>query len=390
MNKNTPNLDQILPWGITLSIMFSFLSISICQIFLGLTLILWVALLIKTRQKPKFPLFFWAMLAYVLLSLLACVRSDNPYVSFKDSRELLLFLLVPIIYTGFKTLKQIRWSTYALLGAATASIVFSFGYFLIKAAPGERVAGFMGHYMTQAGLLMLFSALGLSMFLFSRGRFRYVWGIGFGLAAVALILTLTRSAWIGLLIIAVVALLFYKPRTLILVPIALGLFFLVSPPHIKTRALSIFNPKAYSNAQRIEYLSAGLEIIKDYPLTGTGPNTVHVIFQRPKYDLSEEARNNVHLHNNLIQIAAERGIPSLLAWLTFMIWILLSLLKRRNDRERSGLPYVVAAAAGLLALLAAGMFEYNFGDSEVFMLFLYLITLPFARENILKNLPANE
>jgi hypothetical protein len=32
------------------------------------------------------------------------------------------------------------------------------------------------------------------------------------------------------------------------------------------------------------------------------------------------------------------------------------------------------------AMLAAGMFEYNFGDSEFLMLFLVLVTLPFAAE----------
>jgi hypothetical protein len=39
------------------------------------------------------------------------------------------------------------------------------------------------------------------------------------------------------------------------------------------------------------------------------------------------------------------------------------------------------AATGLAtvtAMLAAGMFEYNFGDSEFLMLFLILVTLPFA------------
>jgi hypothetical protein len=29
-------------------------------------------------------------------------------------------------------------------------------------------------------------------------------------------------------------------------------------------------------------------------------------------------------------------------------------------------------------MLAAGMFEYNFGDSEFLMLFLVLVTLPYA------------
>jgi hypothetical protein len=32
----------------------------------------------------------------------------------------------------------------------------------------------------------------------------------------------------------------------------------------------------------------------------------------------------------------------------------------------------------MIAMLTAGLFEYNFGDSEFQMLFLFLITLPFA------------
>ena len=37
-----------------------------------------------------------------------------------------------------------------------------------------------------------------------------------------------------------------------------------------------------------------------------------------------------------------------------------------------------AALAATAAMLAAGLFEYNFGDSEFLMLFLVLVTLPFA------------
>jgi hypothetical protein len=42
---------------------------------------------------------------------------------------------------------------------------------------------------------------------------------------------------------------------------------------------------------------------------------------------------------------------------------------------------LVAAGLGVfVAMLTAGMFEYNFGDSEFLMLFLVLITLPFAAD----------
>jgi CHASE2 domain-containing sensor protein len=86
-----------------------------------------------------------------------------------------------------------------------------------------------------------------------------------------------------------------------------------------------------------------------------------------------------------MQIAAERGIPTLLAWLTFMAWAFISLFKLLKNKDPALLPFTATALASLLALAVAGLFEYNFGDSEITMLFLYLITLPFAFERIQKN-----
>jgi hypothetical protein len=42
----------------------------------------------------------------------------------------------------------------------------------------------------------------------------------------------------------------------------------------------------------------------------------------------------------------------------------------------------IAALAALLALFTAGLFEYNFADSEITMLFLYMITIPFSLARI--------
>jgi hypothetical protein len=39
---------------------------------------------------------------------------------------------------------------------------------------------------------------------------------------------------------------------------------------------------------------------------------------------------------------------------------------------------VATALAAVASMLAAGLFEYNFGDSEFLMLFLVLVTVPFA------------
>lgn len=377
-------ISCLVPAAIAFYLLFSMVSISVSQAMLGIAFILWVIYMIRSKQKIIFPGFFWALLAYSFLSLIACIFSDNPKVSFIDSRELLLFLIVPLVYTGFQKIKDIRMSNLALLASGLVSVLFSFFIFLFKYEPGERISGFMGHYMTQAGLLLLFATLALSLLLFNHGKTKYIWGAAFFASSIALVLTLTRNAWVGLAVAAFVLLFLYKPKFVVLLPIGLALAFLVSPKSIKQRALSVFSLKSPSNAIRIEYLRTGWEIIKEYPLFGTGPDTVDVIFQNPKYDLSEDARSNVHLHNNIIQIAAERGLFTLLAWLAFVIWAFVSLIRLIKNKNPSLFPFTAAALSGLLAFFAAGLFEYNFGDSEVVTLFLYLITMPFAAKRILK------
>ena len=373
-------LSSIIPFLFSLFLLFSFHSISIGQIFLCITFIVWIIFLALRRINFAVPRYFWPLVVYAFLSLIASAASVNPSVSFQDSRELLLFLIIPIVFTGFTRDQDIKIAMAALLLSASVSILYSFFCFFFRYTPGDRIAGFMGHYMTQAGLLVLFSALALSIFLFAKEKIRFVWGGMFILAAAALVLTLTRSAWIGILVAGCVILFLYKPKTLILIPVVAGLFFAVSPKHIKNRALTIFKRRSYSNMERLEYIHAGIKIIKDYLLFGTGPDTVDMVFQDPKYELSESAKRNVHLHNNFLQIAAERGIFAFIAWLTFVIWTLISLIKLTKNKDPSLRPLAVGALAGFLALLAAGMFEYNFGDSEILTLLLFIITIPFAKK----------
>lgn len=360
-------------------------SISLVQIFLFFSLICWIIILIQEKQKIQFPSFFWPLITYAVLSLVSAFLSVNPEISLKDSRELLLFLIIPIVYTGFRKTPTLNKAHTAILVSGYLSCLYSFLYFFFKASPGERITGFMGHYMTQAGLLLLFSCMTLSKFVFTRNKVRYLWGMGFLFSIPALILTQTRSAWIGLVIAVSLILLLYKPKTLIFVPLAVGLLILGSPRPIKERVFSIFSLKNQSNKQRIEYIKAGIKIIGEFPFFGTGPDTVDMVFQNPKYDLSEEAKRNVHLHNNIIQIGAERGIPTLLAWLAFMIWTFLSLIKHLKNKDPGLVSLTAAALAAVLGLAAAGLFEYNFADSEITILFLYMITIPFSLARIQKK-----
>jgi O-antigen ligase len=378
-------LSRLLPLFITLFVLFSMVSISLSQIFLALAFAVLVILVAKKQIKVSFPPFFWGMIVYCALSILASFFSVNPGVSLIDAKDLLLFLIIPIVYMGLRQTNEIKRANLALLASAYVSIFYSLFTYLFKAAPGERVQGFMGHYMTQAGVMLLFGALALSIFIFSRDKARFFWGLGFFLSVLILILTSTRSAWIGMIIATSVVLFFFKPKALIFVPIATALILFLSPKEVKNRALSIFSTRSYSNAQRLEYLNAGIKIIKEYPIFGTGPNTVEMEFQNPKYGLSEEAKQNVHLHNNILQIAAERGIPTLLVWFVFIVWLLISLIKFVPNKDPALFPLTVAAIAAFLAHFAAGFFEYNFADAEVAALFFYIMIIPFAQARNLEK-----
>ena len=360
------------------SLLFSLISISLTESFLFMAVVLWAVWLLVEKRNFSAPAFFIPLLAYSALSLASSAFSVNATVSFRDCRELALYLMIPVAYMSLRGLAAVRRANYAVFASAAVSILYAFYREFFKSAPEERIQAFMGHYMTQAGLLAMFVALALAMAIFGKGKARYLWGAGALAAGAALEMTLTRSAWIGVAVAAFVLVLIWKPKFVLVVPVLVAVVFFASPEAVKRRVLSIFTLQGYSNRMRIEYLRAGAGIIRDYPLLGTGPDTVDMVFQSPKYGLSDEAKRNVHLHNTIVQIAAERGLPAAAAWLVFVVWVGVSLVKVVRTREPDRLPLAAGGLAALAVLVVAGLFEYNFGDSEITILFLYLITTPFA------------
>jgi putative inorganic carbon (HCO3(-)) transporter len=188
--------------------------------------------------------------------------------------------------------------------------------------------------------------------------------------------TFSRNAWIGAG--AAVALLFLlkDARLLIAFPVVAVLFFAVAPADIQQRFFSIFDAQDINRRDRLAMLEAGTRIVRDHPLTGVGPDMVLRTY--PDYRTADAVLEMPpHLHNVPVHIAAERGLPALAVWLWFIGVVMIDAwrLFKADDAER-WLP--AATLAAVVAMLTAGLFEYNFGDSEFLMLFLFVITLPFA------------
>jgi len=238
----------------------------------------------------------------------------------------------------------------------------------------QRPQGTLGHYMTYSGLLMLVIGTALAKLLFdSREK---AWpALVMPALLLAVALTSTRMAWVGVCAAAAVLLIVKDFRLLAILPIVGAITFAAAGPAITQRLMSMFDAKDPTRRDRIAMLLEGQHMVHDHPVFGVGPNMVEVVY--PQYRIAEAVEKvNPHLHNVPMQIAAERGLPALVLWLGFLGTLLHGLYQRlRSIRPRSA---AAAALASVVGMLAAGMFEYNFGDSEFLMLFLLLITLPFA------------
>jgi O-antigen ligase len=193
-------------------------------------------------------------------------------------------------------------------------------------------------------------------------------------AGLALVASQTRSAWIGAMLgLVIVAVL--RARRLLWLVAGLAAVVLVLRPAAVTPRLTIGDE---SSRDRYYMWHAGADMILDKPVFGQGPGMILDAY--PRYRWPEATHlQQPHLHNNLLQIAAERGLPGLAFFLWWAAVAFLAAL--REARRRSGEAGGWAAAGTLAALSAvfvAGLFEYNLGDSEVLLLVLLLTAVPFA------------
>ena len=350
-------------------------SIAAAQILLAIALIGWLLLLIVRRERFAAPHFFWPLLAYAGVTLISAALSSDRRTSIIDCKQLVLFLIVPLVYRFVSRSRAPMLMTVILTCAALSAVYGIFQYGILRYDHlGLRPRGTLGHWMTYSGLLMTVIAVAMARVLFGRGERTWAALVLPALGA-AVALTFTRSAEVG--VCAAAALLFSLKdfRLFAIVPIAAAVFFAIAPGQITARFVSMFDKKDPTRIDRLAMLHEGERMVAAHPLTGVGPNMVERRYAEYRGD---DAVNqiNPHLHNNVLQIAAERGLPAVAIWLWFIVTLVRDGWRRFKDATDRFLP--AAALAATTAMLTAGLFEYNFGDSEFLMLFLIVATLPFA------------
>ena len=345
----------------------------------------------RARRHPLTP----PLAAYAGWTLLSAALSGNPGWSFWIARDLLRAAVLYLVLAGTHDGRH----AVRLWQAFLAALTLMAGYGLVQAyvcaaGPTGGLAGWAGAlctharrirgpfsiYMTFGGVLLL----GVLVFLahLANTPWRRAWWMvpGATVTVLALAFTYSRNAWLGLAA-GVLGLLVTARRTVRVVAIlavVLAAASIVIPGTVADRVRSTVNLQDPTIRDRVAMWRAGLSMIADHPLFGVGPGEVRAWYQH--YRRPEAIRPSTgHLHNSAVQIAAERGLPALLAWLWLWLtffregWRVLGRLGAAPSVRRG---LVSASLGGVAGFLVAGLFEYNFGDGEVVMVVYALMALP--------------
>lgn len=265
-----------------------------------------------------------------------------------------------------------------------------------------RAAGFYGHYITYAEALQLIASLTFGLFISLKKK----WSLSGGLLlfciagfCFALLLTVTRASSLSFLISATsIVFVAANRRTIFVlaicaVPLVLGGLLLLQ----QKRNVGFFDSKDDSIVWRETVQREGFRLLVNKPrhvFVGVGMDSIKRHWR--EWGLFENNIPMGHMHSNFLQIALERGVPALILWIALLVLyarMLWRMLRSKILKNWMDYGIVLGAFGGLVGFVSSGFVHYNWGDSEVVMIFYFIMALSLVieresrRELNVANLP---
>jgi O-antigen ligase len=355
-------------------------SIAVSSIGLTLAILSWIAVSVHDGRWPteKTPLDYF-FLAYIIVELVSAALAIYKWESFVNSKRL---ILISVVYLTARYVAAERKAILfvGLLAGVTAllSIIELFDYFELHP---ERLFLFQ-HYMTTGGIKMIVLLL-LLPFLLHRDTPARCRAVGFLAAAptlLALILTFTRSSWLGF-VGGCVAIGVFKNKYVIPVLLLVVVLFLVfAPLELRERAYSIVDPNHPNNIGRVHLWKTGIKIFEDYPILGVGDSDLHHIYDR--YRTPSDIETGGHLHDNILMWLVTLGLVGCAVLVSLFVRIFsleLSAFRALTSHWVGG-SLTLGALAVFVGFHINGLFEWNFGDQEIILLFWFTVGMTLAAQ----------
>ncbi|HMD95925.1 MAG TPA: O-antigen ligase family protein [Terriglobia bacterium] len=398
----------------SLSVLSILISLAAAQAFLFLSGVVYAVHVLRDRPRISFPPVKLPLALFCLTTVVSVFFAADPTVGWLAVRKLALFLIVLLAVNLMASRKHLEWLYQALfVEAAVAGIVATWQFVVQYRAvrdlhpreiyqymTSERIHGFQGHWMNFGGQQMLIFAALLAMLVFSRlpspdprlprsgsmASRSLWWWLVLAVVMLSIVLNFTRGVWLGCVVATLYLVGRWRPRWLWVLPVLAVAGYFAAPGLVHRRIAIVGHPsRDPSLSIRLEMWGVGRRMIARHPWVGVGPNNiteVYTLYLAPGETPQRGYRE--HLHDNFIQLAAERGLPGVATWVWFMtalVWYCWRIARRRlAPRWISD-----GALAGWLAFVAEGFFEFNFGTSPVLMLFLFVLSTPFIVERIAKT-----
>jgi len=255
----------------------------------------------------------------------------------------------------------------------------------------NRAQGTLGHYVVFAEMMTQVACMAWVLLLNTTRRnvaWRLVFAVAFAGMVAALLVTGTRAAVAGLVLGCFASLMLLAGRRARLLAVA-ALLVIVAGATIwiqHSRSTEWAAHADISTHFRVLMWEDGVRLIRQHPFFGVGMETVRLHYR--EWNIRGFIQYNVisHFHSTYLQIAVERGIPALIAWLWFCIAyaiFLWRLITRLRSQSRFACAVAVGSLAGLIAFCFASIFHYNLGEEPLAMIFYFYFGLAVAMDRML-------
>ena len=243
-----------------------------------------------------------------------------------------------------------------------------------------RASGLTRHYETFAELMQMIALLALGLALahlrnHGPNRIFRIAIVAVALLTAGLVFTAMRTVIVAFVIGASVMAL-RSLRATLKVAFTFALFAVLAFAAVvvwQTRdrnALLLGDP---SSSLRLEVARVGLSRILIHPVFGHGMDAMQLHWNEWGFP----GRDMLHLHSTPLQLAFDRGLPMLALWLWMMVafWLSIARAERRaadlSDTNFYGI--LLGTLGAVTGFLMSSLVNYNYGDSEVAMLFWWLM-----------------
>lgn len=418
-------------WGVVLLVFISYTRFSdnlidyygfpsIARAYIGFLVVVIAIRWISFKEVPKgWEKAIWPILAYGVVSFASALFKGSFELAqtalFDYVKDVIIAIIIIVLLKDAETFKRTIWILLLVgifLGGisvyqyVTDDFTNPFGGFgqtdfknIVAKEKDFRVSGPVGDPNYYAQIMIVLIPLGFERFWNDKNNFRKgVALISLVLSLSAVILTFSRGAFVALIIMGILLILYFRLNvTRIVFILLMTVFFLQFVPENYTARMGTLSflvpgsgtdPKTeVSYRGRISEVLVGLQMFMDNPVLGVGYNNYNINYLDYSRRLGIDPRFEYRsAHSLYVEVAAETGILGFLVY-AFILYSILSKnvqswrqLSRHHERELATM--VAVFSIGFIGYLAAAMFIHD-AYPRYFWL---LVGIGYSIPNIVENL----